>query len=834
MTSCRRWLLCALILVMLCVFIGSIRHSGYAENGLAGNVPAPADDLPKTAINPQDGAEMILIPAGEFLMGSADTDQTGSSDERPQHAVSLDAYYIYKTDVTVAQYRKFCEATGRPMPKPPTFGWGDDYPMIGVNWDDANAYAQWAGAALPTEAQWEKAARGTDGRQYPWGNEWDPVKCRWAKSDEKPHPVPVGGVSTDISPYGVLDMAGNIEQWCADWYGKDYYQQAPAQNPTGPEDGTARVLRGGCWMDSNPLVFRAATRKKASPTLRSGRVSFRCAMLPAQLATPEEAEPADDMARVQITTDPAGATIFLNRTRVGKPSNCTIKTDLGEAATRTVQLTFTLDGYEDEVRSVTLERGKTIMLAVTLRTKAAPAAPPAVVTPPIKPDLPAEDSSAPVNLSAEKINARLAEVKDHLFFLTAPEYFSTTQVMVEFDGFLVPNGQYAKTHYTWSKLVSTDGANILRKATAKELENDSIPLDQILYYTTDKVRPDYAVGSVQLQIPSQFARVVFDANGVNVARRDGPLNITLLACTDSTCSMKMQGKLTYDDLIVILRDAAGRPLTIRGTELVAIDDEMLGINETVSGKIAKVEIYTPVAYVTNTLGIQAFAPPETDGATTINPRTSRYIRINHAVKGVELDQEQLKAQVSVSAQRRTTSEWNCPIVLVQLPYVLNSAYAQISYGKPELTDKNGDIVTYDPEESGFDPETFTSAMQFTNAKGPFAFATGKVHLLYPARLNTITLTPAQPENGGMKAKFDGCKVRVYAKDSPEGYDLPEDLSNIRAYDAGGRQLARLDYSNDGGTIYWGNPAEVRVITVDKWLDIDLPYHLPPAADLTDE
>ncbi len=120
---------------------------------------------------------MVRIPAGTFLMGSKAGE--GSDDEHPQHTVDLTGYWIYRTDVTVAQYRKFCTATGREMPDAPDWGWQDDHPVVNVDWDDANAYADWAGAALPTEAQWEKAARGTDGRIYPWGNDWDATKCQY-------------------------------------------------------------------------------------------------------------------------------------------------------------------------------------------------------------------------------------------------------------------------------------------------------------------------------------------------------------------------------------------------------------------------------------------------------------------------------------------------------------------------------------------------------------------------------------------------------------------------------------------------------------------------------
>jgi sulfatase modifying factor 1 len=227
-----------------------------------------------TVTNPIDGAEMILIPAGEFLMGSEEYE-----DEKPQRQVYVDAYYIYKTPVTVAQYRAFCQATKREMPDLPVWS-KDDHPIVRVTWKNATAYTSWAGARLPTEAQWEKAARGTDGREYPWGNEWDVSKCNnW---DTGPHQTtPVGSYPQGASPYGVLDMAGNVWEWCADWYDENYYQSAPDRNPPGPDMGTDRVLRGGSWYVIAPDFFRCAYRRNSYPNgRRSDQYGFRCARTP--------------------------------------------------------------------------------------------------------------------------------------------------------------------------------------------------------------------------------------------------------------------------------------------------------------------------------------------------------------------------------------------------------------------------------------------------------------------------------------------------------------------------------------------------------------------------
>jgi len=230
-------------------------------------------------INPKDGAEMVYVDAGEFLMGSSDDDKGVSSDQKPQHKVYLDGYWMYRTEVTVAQYRNFCQVTGRQMPPEPWWKWQEDHPIVNVNWDDAVAYAKWAGAALPTEAQWEKAARGTDGRQYPWGNDWDGAKCVNSVGGSSPGGTkPVGSCPEGASPYGALDMAGNVWDWCADWYDARYYQSSPAPNPAGPATGHSRVLRGVSWGFNSPGSFRSATRGSGDPSSRSGDYGFRCVL----------------------------------------------------------------------------------------------------------------------------------------------------------------------------------------------------------------------------------------------------------------------------------------------------------------------------------------------------------------------------------------------------------------------------------------------------------------------------------------------------------------------------------------------------------------------------
>ncbi len=255
--------------------------------------PAPA----KTRINPKDGAVMIFIPAGDFLMGTSANDlievlqwkdglkPEWFADEQPQHKVYLDGYWIYQDEVTIGQYRKFCTETMRKMPDIPKWLKADDtYPMVNASWDDAVAYTKWAGVRLPTEAEWEKAARGPDGRRFPWGNEWNNEKCN-SYMDTNPigggfqgkRTTPAGTYPDSNSPYGVRDLAGNVWEWCQDWYAPDYYAYSPAKNPQGPELGEFHVLRGGTWGSSN-LTVRSASRHRDSPDATyHDDGGFRCA-----------------------------------------------------------------------------------------------------------------------------------------------------------------------------------------------------------------------------------------------------------------------------------------------------------------------------------------------------------------------------------------------------------------------------------------------------------------------------------------------------------------------------------------------------------------------------
>jgi len=235
-------------------------------------------------ICPKDGKAMVFVPAGQFVMGSARGDSEGVFDQRPQRRVDLDALWIDKTEVTVAEYRKFCQATGRQMPQAPDRGWKDDHPVVNVAWEDAAAYAKWAGKRLPTEAEWEKAARGTDGRKYPWGDGEPDAGGNWrcnlgGEQDGFKKAAPVGSLPLGASPYGCADMAGNVWEWCADWYHYDYYASAPTRNPKGSASGRYRVLRGGGYLSPSRQV-RCATRFSLYPWCRMTCGGFRCAKTP--------------------------------------------------------------------------------------------------------------------------------------------------------------------------------------------------------------------------------------------------------------------------------------------------------------------------------------------------------------------------------------------------------------------------------------------------------------------------------------------------------------------------------------------------------------------------
>jgi formylglycine-generating enzyme required for sulfatase activity len=307
-----------------------VESNGYfecdAEPGPSATTPAPAEDVqamlthtpqPSEAIDKSqpppnaslhdtwtrltDGMEMVYVPGGTFEMGSTDAEidaafeqceqDLGSGEcqrhwferEAPAHSVTLDGFWIDQTEVTNSQYAR-CVADGTCSPPSESGSWTrdsyygdsqfDDYPVLYVSWYDADTYCQWVGGRLPTEAEWEYAARGPDGHIYPWGNN-EPNSTLANYDDNVGDTTKVGSYPDGECWVGALDMAGNVREWVNDWYADDYYAASPAENPTGPDTGGFRVLRGGSWGDF-PYNVRSANRDRYFPYGRYVNFGFRC------------------------------------------------------------------------------------------------------------------------------------------------------------------------------------------------------------------------------------------------------------------------------------------------------------------------------------------------------------------------------------------------------------------------------------------------------------------------------------------------------------------------------------------------------------------------------
>ena len=216
----------------------------------------------------------VSIPAGSFIMGT----DNGNPDDGPGHTVNISAFYMSKTEVTVAQYRNFCLFTNREMPPAPSYGWGDDYPIVNVTWNEATAYCEWVGGKLPAEAQWEYAAHANSNSLYSGGSQINSIAWYSNNASGKP-----GRVATK-SPngFGLYDMTGNVLEWCQDWYGRKYYSQAEKDNPAGPSSGNDKVIRGGAYnsftnstQDGNQL--RITYRNSEVPSARKPYIGFRVA-----------------------------------------------------------------------------------------------------------------------------------------------------------------------------------------------------------------------------------------------------------------------------------------------------------------------------------------------------------------------------------------------------------------------------------------------------------------------------------------------------------------------------------------------------------------------------
>lgn len=258
----------------------------------------------QTWTSPLDEMTLVCIPAGEFLMGATANDPAALDNEKPQHQVYLDTFWIDRTEVTNANFAR-CMADGACRPEVyelsaktytpyavhPDY---QDFPVLLHEADVAAAYCEWVGRRLPTEAEWEKAAHGIEVRSYPWGNELDCTKANYYECNKTPkvddvtgprcgysgrcRTVRVDDYSAGASPYGVLNMAGNVWEWVADWYAPDYYAASPSRNPTGPAEGDFKVLRGG-GSKSISRDLRVTSRVSGEPQhYFDGQIGFRCAV----------------------------------------------------------------------------------------------------------------------------------------------------------------------------------------------------------------------------------------------------------------------------------------------------------------------------------------------------------------------------------------------------------------------------------------------------------------------------------------------------------------------------------------------------------------------------
>jgi formylglycine-generating enzyme required for sulfatase activity len=272
----------------------------------SGSGPTPTPGVGSTMVRGKDNALMVYVPAGQFQMGSAENDPDAFDNEKPQHTVYLDAFWIDQTEVTNAQFAAFLNEQGNQTQGRTTWlqleseyclieqvsgeyrpksGY-DDHPVVVVSWYGADAYCAWVGARLPTEAEWEYAARGPDGYIYPWGDTFDgerlsfcDANCTydWKNTDYDDgyaKTAPVGSFEAGASWCGALDMAGNVWEWVSDWY-DNHYPSAPQTNPTGPATGGSKVLRGGSWSYVSNIV-RSASRNGNRPSDGYGNMGFRC------------------------------------------------------------------------------------------------------------------------------------------------------------------------------------------------------------------------------------------------------------------------------------------------------------------------------------------------------------------------------------------------------------------------------------------------------------------------------------------------------------------------------------------------------------------------------
>lgn len=266
----RAWIIFVSFLCLIAIVAIRVTNPKDPEEGVVAQKVKVSGD-PKE--NP-----MILIPAGEFVMGS----EEGGFDEKPARRVYVDAFEVNQYEITQFAYAEFVRATGHRSPLSrylkniESFN-DQNQPVVYVTWEDAGAFCRWRGGRLPTEAEWEKAAKGADASAWPWGSEPKPTFANFLGADDQSHYTSVvGSFEQDKSPYKVYDMAGNVREWVQDWYDEHYYRHAPNRNPNGPDQGDMKALRGGSWNDS-AVSGRTSSRMKMFPDYRDTTVGFRCA-----------------------------------------------------------------------------------------------------------------------------------------------------------------------------------------------------------------------------------------------------------------------------------------------------------------------------------------------------------------------------------------------------------------------------------------------------------------------------------------------------------------------------------------------------------------------------
>ena len=281
------------------------------------NEPPQSHQAGDVWANPKDGMELVFVPEGDFTLGTSQEEIAAwtkshlkdlpayFANQQPQCKVKLNGFWLGRTEVTHVQYAKFLQATG--YPAPPVWEGGaipaglENKPVVMITWDDARSYCDWAGGRLPREIEWEKAARGTDGRTFPWGNDWDKSRCanfslitgkdfadesqsmvammQWMNQHDpqKEGLKEAGSYPQGASPYGCLDMVGNVSEWCVDWYAPTIYRSYAKGDLTPISAGKERVVRSECYFGGVPNRFRCATRISMIPTEPSATLGFRVA-----------------------------------------------------------------------------------------------------------------------------------------------------------------------------------------------------------------------------------------------------------------------------------------------------------------------------------------------------------------------------------------------------------------------------------------------------------------------------------------------------------------------------------------------------------------------------